>query len=281
MVIDDWKNYTYGWDPRLVISAVFVAVSANIIVFYIFPQFNTLLKYGKTAQQKQVGLDTPFEKAIEWFLSLRVPKSWFAHYYVFYLVLQWSQVYYIWLQNLPVTKNTVIWALLTLQATRRAVESYTLTEWSSKLKMHFTHYLVGLLYYLGISSNCFLGLLDNREHIQWSWQYPVLVVIFLAFSIDQFLNHKHLASLVKYSVPTFNFFKLVSCAHYFDEIFLYLTILLLLLVQQPYTVPDWNFLGSWIFVITNLSVSALGTKAYYKEKFDNYDVKYAIVPYIL
>lgn len=281
MNIDDLKPFTLGYDPRLLVSVTFVAVSIAILLMQIFPQFRLLLKYGKTAQQKQVTPDTPLAKFVEKVLTLQVPKSWFAHYYVFYLILQWSQGAYIWLQNPTVSKYTVIWALLTLQATRRMIESYTLTKWSSKLKMHYTHYMAGLLYYLGVSSNCFLGLLEGGEPIEWSWKYHLLITIFILFSVDQFKNHQHLASLVKYSVPTFNFFKIVACAHYFDEVIIYLVVIFVSFVQKPYTIPDWNFIGTWIFVITNLSVSAHGTRLYYKEKFDKYDVKYAIIPYIL
>lgn len=278
--IESFRVYTFGFDPRLLISVVFVAVSANIIFFQVFPQFHSLLRYGKIAQQKQVSPDTQLSKIVERILAIQVPKSWFLHYYVFYLALQWFQGIYIWYNSLPLTKNTIIWALMTFQATRRVLESYTLTKWNPKLTMHVTHYHVGLLYYLGISSNCFLGLLDNNEPLQWTWMYVVLVLVFFLSSIDQFLNHKHLASLKKYSVPTFNLFKVVACAHYFDEIIIYLVVLLILFVQTPYSIPDFNFLGSWVFVVTNLSVSANGSHLYYKEKFDNYKVKYAAIPYL-
>lgn len=280
MDLEVLKPFTFGYDPRLIVSVVFVAVSASILLMQIFPQFRLLLKYGKTAQQKQVTPDTALAKLVERVLAFKVPKSWFLHYYVFYLMLQWSQAVYIF-QNPTISKYTVIWALLTFQATRRMIESYTLTKWSSKLQMHITHYFAGLLYYLGVSSNCFLGLLEQGDPIQWNWKYYLLITTFIVFSVDQFNNHRHLASLVKYSVPTYNFFKLVACAHYFDEVVIYLVVILLSFVQKPYTVPDWNFIGSWIFVITNLSVSAQGTKTYYQEKFDNYDIKYAIIPYIL
>lgn len=266
------------WGPECLVAGYFGLVSVVILVTKYVGSLNQLLQYGKVALQKKEP-EGSLDIVVARVASLTVPKSWFLHFYLVFLVLMWGQMWWVFGAS---HKYKLIWALLTLQASRRAVESHALTAWGSKSRMHVSHYFVGLLYYVCISGNCLLGLTTGAVDAVGASRVDsvelLLVGIFLVFSVDQWQNHRHLALLVKYSVPTFRFFKVVSCAHYLDEIALYFVITVIALRGNT-TSADWNFAASWVFVVVNLSVSALETKQYYMEKFENYDVRYAVIPF--
>lgn len=261
----------------------FVLVSVVILAAKAIPPLRKLLQYGKVAQVGQSrSLDSQLAKFVDLVVQMKVPKTWFAHFYVVFALLQWGQVLWAPEAILRGSKYLVVWGLLTIQASRRMLESFFLTNWGSKSKMHISHYLVGVLFYVGISSICWIGLTDTKESVaQFGWKDLVAIVTFSVFSLDQWSNHRHLALLVKYSVPTYGLFLVVSSAHYLDEILIYLAIFSETLLHSPFTNTDVALFASWIFVLVNLSVSALETHSYYRVKFDGYSVQYAVIPYAL
>lgn len=255
----------------------YLVIVGVIILSKAVAPLNALLYYGKVAQAKGSKAPTP----VQTFANVTVPKAWFLHFYYFFLALMWTLLFVCPHGVLAFTKYLVLWAVLTVQATRRAYESAYVTKWSAKSRMHFSHYLVGLDYYAGMVGICYVGLTGTEQKVGFSVVDIPLLVFFAAASVDQFQNHKHLALLVKYSTPSFRLFSLVSCAHYFDEVVIYLSVLSYLYAHAPVTYTDWAFALSYLFAVTNLSVSALETHHYYQAKFDDFQTKYAILPYVL
>lgn len=254
------------------IAGYFAVATVAVLVVKTARPLNLLLQYGKVAESQKNG-----PLVVQWAAGLTVPKSWFTHFYVVFAVLMWAQVGFI---GDVFTKYRLIWMLLTTQATRRMVESFQLTNWGSESRMNISHYAVGLAFYLGISASCYLGLSDDALELKTVSRWnAVLIVVFALASVDQFQNHRHLALLVKYSLPTFRCFKVVACAHYLDEIVLYLVVLAVSM-QQARLNADYSILASYVFVVVNLGVSAGETKLYYEAKFEDFNVEYAMVPYI-
>lgn len=270
----------FSFDWTHLISAYFLLASATVLIAKLIPDLRQLIRYGKVGLQSSTAEPRSyFAKLVALVASVKVPKTWFAHFYIVFALLQWVQL--LLMPHAVVNSNyLVVWILLTAQASRRLLESLFLTNWGSSSQMHISHYIVGLLFYVGISLLCYLGLSEGGSS-EWEWLELRIVVAFVLFSFDQFQNHQHLALLVKYSVPTFRLFKVVSCAHYLDEIIIYLLVTSESLTRGAKSSTCYAFVTAWTFAVVNLTVSSLETKAYYEIKFDNYDVEYAIVPYVI
>lgn len=259
------------------VATTYLAVSANIVLTKLAPVLNPMLHYGKVAQA------TPAQgpPLVRKLAAVTVPKSWFLHYYFVFLALMWGMLVVCREPILLGTKYLFVWFLLTIQATRRALESVFVSKWSALSRMHVTHYMVGLGYYVGLSIACYCGLTSNTKPIELGATDYLLAAAFGHVSWDQARNHLHLALLVKYSVPTRGLFSAVSCAHYLDELVLYLILTVYVLIHGPVGDADWAIVASYVFAVTNLTITAVETNRYYRTKFDGYNVKYAIVPYVV
>lgn len=272
-------------DGAYVISAYFSLVVLAILIAKAVPDLHQLLRYGKVnLEDSKLKPQSNLAKLVALLAQLKVRKNWFAHFYIVFAFLQWGQLLLV-PEEVFNSNYLVAWFLLTIQATRRLVESFYLTNWGSSSQMHVSHYLVGIFFYVGVSLVCYLGLCEKSRlgggSLQLGWLEIAVLTIFGVFSIDQFQNHRHLALLVKYSLPTFRLFNLVSCAHYFDEIVLYLVVAIEIYVRGTVSKTIYAFLSAWIFVMVNLTVSALETKAYYEVKFDDYEVRHSIIPFAI
>lgn len=147
--------------------------------------------------------------------------------------------------------------------------------------MNFSHYLAGIFYYMGLSGSCFLGQMREAPKFKAHIFDYLALFGFVAASIDQHYNHRHLAGLIKYSVPTRGLFAQLASAHYTDELAIYLCITAIALGHFPLFQEDLAFVSLYVFAVVNLSVTAVATRKYYKQNFDGYKVKWSIVPGIL
>lgn len=270
----------------LIIAVFFLATSGGIVGLQFSPELAVLLKYGKNASSsEELGASeksTPLllQSTAQWLAGITVPKSWFGHYYVFLASSVIVQL--IWVQPWTIrSKYSVIWVLLLIQGLRRLIESYTITKFGASSRMNFSHYLAGISYYIGLSASCFLGQIWSVLKFEPGALDFLALSGFVAASIDQHYNHRHLASLIKYSVPTRGLFAQLASAHYTDELAIYLCVTAIALGHFPLFEEDLAFLSLYVFAVVNLSVTAMATRKYYKQKFDSYKVKWAIVPGIL
>ena len=269
------------------IFGCFLTLSVCLLCFVQLKGLSALTAHGKVAQNSTLIDSSWFAKLINAVAGLTVPKAWFSHFYVLYLLLMWGQFLYDPYTILSNGKYLLVWLFLTCQATRRLYESYHVTRWGNASKMHVSHYFLGLGFYMGVSIICFCGLQshhgDSGNGVTGTgFFWTLLLVAFFAIcQLDQYRNHKHLAALVKYSVPKKGLFSLVSSAHYCDEILIYFTVVLLAFTRGRLIAEDWALLSIWIFVVINLSISALETHSYYLTKFEDFHLRYAIIPGIL
>lgn len=204
-------------------------------------------------------------------------------------------------RNLPVTETSyinvhIVYGLLFIQAIRRLYESLFVSKFGSKSRISFPVYVFGVFYYFLVASNNFLNLLPyylsnytytlTGENILQYLASNKLVVVYIAVfvlaAIDQHQNHIHLSQLIKYSPPSFRMFKYSASAHYLDEILVYLLIFLISFQKYSWgdklNLVDVNFLVIVLFVIGNLSITAIATRDYYLSKFEDYSVKWSIIP---
>ncbi|KAK6457272.1 roles in filamentous growth, cell polarity, and cellular elongation [Scheffersomyces xylosifermentans] len=280
----------------------------TIFVTKVVKPLNGLLLYGKNTSNKLEespnSSKSLIQKNIDFLTTITVPKSWFAHYYVAFFIncsviealtngtQLPSYVADLIPQPSQVTVDPVIYKdyklihiMLFIQAARRSFESYTITKFAKTSKMNFSHYLVGHMYYTLISLNCYLSLLKivpvpySKLFQEFTTIDYALLGIFGLASVDQFSNHYHLSTLVKYTVPNF---KYVASPHYLDEIIIYLVVLVVSAKDGSFDFIALNYLVGWIFVVENLSVSSIETYKFYQTKFkDDFKLKWSIIPGIL
>ncbi|ODV82323.1 uncharacterized protein CANTADRAFT_4334 [Suhomyces tanzawaensis NRRL Y-17324] len=252
--------------------ATYVAAAVTILLIKWFPALNSLLLYGKNVVIKtNSNHHNPLERCIEWVFGLTVPKSYFTH---FYLLLTAYCAAILWgIPRVPQVSTPgldpdafknykIIHYLLWVQGVRRTIECFCFTRFSPSSPINILHYLVGIMHYTLVSvvSGVALTLHKLDRVLALTTADIVLVIAFLAVSVQQFRHHHHLASLKKYSLPAF---KHVACPHYFDEIQLYTIIFILSAKATPQTLlVPLSFLGCLVFVLINLGVSSLDSYNY-------------------
>ena len=142
--------------------------------------------------------------------------------------------------------------LLFIHSGRRLLESLFITNFSAR-RMHIINLAAGLLFYimtpvtLAYCSNIGSGF----EHV------PILICLVL--NVVQFLVHKKLSSLRKYTIPRGILFNRVASPHYAAEIALYLCYFLL----APHI---FTFL-MFVFVCLNLTHQSIMTYQWYEARF--------------
>ncbi|SCU86008.1 LADA_0D11584g1_1 [Lachancea dasiensis] len=217
-----------------------------------------LLKYGKTLQDVKTS-----SKGFSGYLqTLRVPKRCFQHFY-FYST-------FIAALNLR-QSNTVLAILVFLHSIRRLWETLLVNKFGQNSFIHVSHYLVGLWFYSTVNYTVFTY--QDGEHSVSLWLRLFSLLMFAMASWDQHQNHCHLAQLRKYTLPTYGLFRVVGSPHYLDEVGIYLALAM-------YT----NSFKMWlcvVWVMVNLTISALETRYWYRRKFPATAPSYAIIPWVL
>lgn len=313
----DFSYYHLGYVIAQLLSLFYSGAICGMLGLKAIPEFGNLLHYGKTLR---VG--SRHNSLSAYVAQYSVPKSWFAHFYVVYYVYCLgigfilisclrlsSKGKLFFLEQFVSTSMSSLLAdtiaslhrrklafiLLYIQAGRRLIETVYVTRFSPRARMNILHYAMGLIFYLGLCLNCFLSLVFfyANASVPWQdqmrlwktnfgWSEVLLVIFFLMLQVDQFQNHRHLASLQKYSVPTFGFFKYVSCAHYMDEVLIYGTIALIVNRKvQSLDVFDINYLFSFLFVLVNLAISSRETHKFYRANFSSFKTPFSIIPFII
>lgn len=220
------------------IAAALGASILALVAVKTVPSLRVLALYGKTGQRRPRSASACVEMVAQW----TVPKQWFVHfYYVLAVALlvkpRWSDT---------------AWQLLMLQAARRACECHCAPD--SSARMNVLHYVAGMVFYTTIAANTATRPCRAGRH-------PWLVALFVAASLDQLGNHRHLARLAKYTEPTRGLFRWLATPHYLDEIAIYLA------VAMCGSTSFWYALNYWLsvaFVATNLTISSLESHKFYQ-----------------
>jgi 3-oxo-5-alpha-steroid 4-dehydrogenase 3 len=248
----------------------------------------------RLGQQQEEEEDTNLNFILRFLLELKVPKFWFIHFYVLSLTL--ATVGFIItdsrvrnvnitthpftlpgllnLGTIPLEISRLAFFLFMVHSTRRFFETWKVFNYQKTSKMNISHYLVGIFFYTAINLQLFINT-DFKSTTKVSFDILLLLslILFLYATTEQFFNHAHLSRLVKYKIPHYGLFKYVCCAHYFDEMLIYLAVFGILRTRTSFL--------SLLFVIVNLSISAIETRNYYKTQNNGKIPKWCIIPYIL
>lgn len=248
-------------------------MTSAVLLARFVPGLKFFLIYGKT----QIGRkeNTHDFRIVQWISGLYVPKRYFLHFYVISFTLSLSLLIYSWLSGARQTSpaGLLFTILLAIQGLRRTLESWILETSHQNSVIHISHYIVGVLFYVLANVVAYLALFAYN-HQSSRQTVCVSLTLFVMGSVLQFLFHRHLSALVKYSLPTFSLFKIVACPHYLAEIMIYAALIPVVPSDLRQTMLMLVF---WI--VTNLSISADQTLEFYRIKFDTFP-PYAIIPYV-
>lgn len=233
------------------------------------------MAYGSraTAPLSGAGEKQPsrIEKVLDYLADIRVPHNYFTHFYVLSVLCSLLSG---WTMGIGVRDFTSIgqvplpWLLMLLQGTRRMIESYTYTS-TSKSRMWFGHWILGLLFYLTINIAIWIEGTSTSNDREISWKLAVLVPAILSCHILQHSYHAYLYRLrttnSTYQLPSHPSFPNLLCPHYTCETLIYL---LLAFISAPTgKFVNWTVLSATVFVAVNLGVTANGTKEFYEQRF--------------
>lgn len=225
--------------------------------------------------------------------KLYVPKSWFTYFYVSSLAATSLCVYLmqlieqhsssvdplinkiVWLASfIGFYKGTsakyILYLMMAFQGARRLFECIFVEKQNPFARIHIFHYIAGIGFYF--FQNLAIININDTDESMISYKTFIGIGLFLAASVDQFWNHHHLSTLVKYTLPTHGLFKLCSSPHYLDEILIYLSLMLI-----KY---DTNLLFSWLWVVANLGASSNESWQWYKNKFGERAPRWRVIPYV-
>ncbi|KAG5287683.1 3-oxo-5-alpha-steroid 4-dehydrogenase [Histoplasma capsulatum G186AR] len=239
--------------------------------------------------------------------SLRVPHSFFTHFYVLSVlssILWGTQIYFKGPlfeaisstvregnTQISMSRNQIVlcWTLLLIQGIRRLYESIFITK-PSQSKMWFLHWIIGLLYYIAMGTAIWIeglpairasdNILSDVRYSTPSLRTFVFLPIFIIASGIQHDCHLYLASLKKYTLPSHPGFLHIISPHYTAECAIYLS--LVFLAAPKGVLVNKTLLSGLVFVVVNLGISAGNSKEWYMKNFGKESVKYRwkMIPYL-
>ncbi|XP_065830207.1 uncharacterized protein [Oscarella lobularis] len=246
------------------------------------------------------------EKTVASYLSrLRVPKSWFSHFYAFAIltfvgILLETRYHVIvpfppppptssplllsnWFGHLTSSEVSLCLVLMLIQVTRRFYETVYISIFSPKAKIHIAAYLVGIAHYQGIGLSLALESYAAKPSIfDLKWFQWAAVLLFIWASYHQHATFRILASLRRnssdatgYYIPTGDWFRYVSCPHYLAELLIYTA---LITIARGSSIVLWLVYG---FVLANQTLCAMQSHAWYRINKKCTPAKYCLIPYIL
>lgn len=132
--------------------------------------------------------------------------------------------------------------------------------------MWFAHWLLGLIFYLTINVAVWI---EEPAAGLTKQSFATLVAPILMAHALQHSYHVYLFNLRSsnkgYQLPMHHIFTNLLCPHYTCETAIYL--LLSVLAAPAGKLVNWTIFCGATFVAVNLGVTAMGTKAWYLEKF--------------
>mmetsp|Transcript_24985 Transcript_24985/g.38643 ORF Transcript_24985/g.38643 Transcript_24985/m.38643 type:complete len:344 (-) Transcript_24985:60-1091(-) len=301
--------------------------------------FRELARHGKTLLRVHSSNNSTPVDGMNLMKQWMVDKRYFSHFYIFGIISACvvAMVFHTFVRQAEIL-NGLAFGLLILHMIRRLVECLYVHKWEGS-KMHVAGYLVGLFHYL-ILPFTFISLPDcnsvetsdeiltQRQPLMSQPQVIIGIILCLFAQTQQHRHHMILAeirqrgneekklepgsaarkSVQKYHIPRGGLFHYVSCPHYFAEILIYASFLLLLrdigsasLLLLP---AEWNcgpslsLCESWwqalnslkgwkaeallLWVTTNLSVSAWNSHSWYLSTFQGSypQNRKALIPFV-
>ncbi|KXN71754.1 hypothetical protein CONCODRAFT_57149 [Conidiobolus coronatus NRRL 28638] len=247
---------------ELFLTLIYTLIVLSIVTIFNIPILcDNLTKFGKL-----LTLNTSNNSL------LYLPKNWFFHFYALFLVELIIVNYYYYLEYITLTN---------IQCVRRLYESSKIyfNQTPMMSKMHLFHYLFGLIHYSLVAVNLFF-IVDYLNDLWWKF---VSVALFCWSSYHQYKCHEILYNLrfnsnqkSSYSIPRGDLFDYSSNPHYFCEIIIYLSFVVL---TKGKLVIFWGIVSC---TAVNLSFSSAGNHKWYLDKFGTeYPVKRSrLIPFV-
>lgn len=237
----------------------------------------------------------------------QIPHMWFFTFYATYILCAvfWASQYLLngsimtsiarqQAELAPSRPNNghvaLAWCLMLLQAARRLYESWAFAK-PSQSTMWIVHWLLGQLFYVGISVAIWIegsSSLLRGQLRPWTLGHTQDALLKVAIAVplfffawgSQYQCHKYLAGLKKYSLPEEGMFRYLISPHYTCECLIYLS--LAVAAAPEGHVCNRTMLSALAFVAVNLGVTARGTKSWYGEKFGSDKVahKKIMIPFV-
>ncbi|KAH7382317.1 hypothetical protein BKA66DRAFT_570606 [Pyrenochaeta sp. MPI-SDFR-AT-0127] len=257
--------------PVPVLRASYLAASLLILVIHAVPALRTrFLAYGSRAtapdemRQRPRAQKAAVDQLLDYAATIQVPHNYFTHFYITSVAcsLFWAWKLRLWAAS---GQLQIVWTLMLLQGVRRMLESYAYTS-TSKSRMWFAHWLLGLLFYVTINVAIWV---EGQNRAPGGWAVTLLVPAILTAHAFQYSYHAYLYRLRTenkgYQLPVHPLFPNLLCPHYTCEIAIYA--LLSFLAAPAGSVVNWTLVCGTVFVATNLGVTAAGTKEWYMDRF--------------
>ncbi|KAI9702207.1 MAG: 3-oxo-5-alpha-steroid 4-dehydrogenase [Bogoriella megaspora] len=293
--------------PVLALRAFFLLSSAVILLIRAIPSLNfRFLAYGSRTTKKekpdaptgssphpQNGIDATLDKIA----ALTVPHSWFTGFYVTITALCSYWILEILghgpiftslaraaseknpVQSMTTQQVLLTWLLMTIQGVRRLYESLAIGR-PSNSRMWIVHWILGNAFYVGMSVSVWIegspALLAMQAPALEDLRLPaptlrtfIALPIFILASGAQNDAHRYLASLRSsspvnakpmYKIPEHPLFVSAPRGNWIN----------------------WTVASALVFVLSNLAVTADGTKKWYEERFGENSVagKWRMIPYV-
>ncbi|ORY14925.1 3-oxo-5-alpha-steroid 4-dehydrogenase-domain-containing protein, partial [Clohesyomyces aquaticus] len=270
--------------PVVVLRSLYVAASALILfIQQVSPLRSRFLAYGSRAthqapdeprqpSEKRPAPSWSLAPLLDYLAGLRVPHSYFAHFYLTSVACSIFWGYWLWptLTSESGEKVRAVWLLMLLQGSRRLWESYRYST-KSKSQMWIGHYFLGLLFYLAVNVAIWIEIADEQPDAWYTYKLVAFIIpCYYAHGI-QHVCHSYLFRLrtenegPTYKLPSDHIFSSLICPHYTMEVLIYVCMSLLGAPTGRYI--NWTLAAAALFVAVNLGVTASGTKAWYVEQF--------------
>ncbi|EXJ89047.1 hypothetical protein A1O3_02111 [Capronia epimyces CBS 606.96] len=217
---------------------------------------------------------------LDFVASLKVPHSWFTHFYVVSVVSSLCCMYTFGDRRTEAVLEIPSFcsALMLLQGCRRLLECVVLTR-PGQSRMWIGHYAIGFAFYvvtniaiwaehLG-SANTTLHGHEGYWQSLWAPRVLTCTLLFVYASYKQHSYHGYLARLKKYTLPDVEAFRSIVAPHYTAECGIYLALAVLGAPQGHgrTSFVNWTLFCALIFVAVNLGVTADGTRSWMMDKF--------------
>ncbi|KAK0509934.1 hypothetical protein JMJ35_007328 [Cladonia borealis] len=293
------------FDTPQLLQIFFLSAAATLLLVNSIPTLkNRFVAYGSRAiPARTKGTDVAIAKddksipgyvehVLDLLATLQVPHSYFQHFYIISVLssLFWGVQFIskgraleFISQNAPhadpsrsmsIDQIALTWSLMSVQGVRRLLESSLLAK-SSTSKMWFVHWLLGIAFYLAVGVSVWIegagAILSTDSPISSitrsapSLKTMLSIPLFILASGIQHDCHTYLASLPKYTLPMHPIFQVLVCPHYTAECVIYLS---LAIISAPRgAVINKTMFTAFLFVSTNLAVTASMTKEWYERKF--------------
>ena len=240
---------------RDILSGIWLLLSFCAILTVCVPALHSISTHGKRQIKTALARSSSFTTRMN--VYLQVPKRYFWHMYLLGLIsvicmiaTSPNEFYHI------SPEHFLILTLWTVHLTRRLLECHFITIYSDST-MHIAGYVAGLLHY--VLASC--TIVSGTPYTSFTTVTCALLIYIFASCVQHYahITLYHIKCDGSYRLPKTLPFRHTATPHYFAEILLYVSFLLL--------VPNYASMCLLVWVTVNLAVVADQQHKWYLSKF--------------